>query len=271
MCGRCADGFSESLFSTDCKPNSECTFKSMFPALLAIYGLLYVGFFLLDREWAAAVKMASPLKWTCFKKKSEEPKEKGKKAYGTIFMYFVQVAALLQIDISYSREPNEELEDNVDLISSVFQFDSLGISFVNSCMLDNVTPAYKVGLKAGFIGYLFLLLAILYLIGRIIWSLVSSCCSKGITCNDTCCRIPFETRFLTTLVMLTLFTYEFLAENLLSLVHCVKLKSQSETVLFLDGTISCLQPWQFIVIGLVGIYVVPMFLIIGMTPILVSM
>ena len=51
LCGRCKQGFSESLFDTSCIPDAKCSYASAFWAVIAVYGLLYGKYlilFLLD-------------------------------------------------------------------------------------------------------------------------------------------------------------------------------------------------------------------------------
>ena len=47
---------SESLFSTDCIPEEDCTYATGFWAILGLYGLLYVCFFIFEMEWKLVVK-----------------------------------------------------------------------------------------------------------------------------------------------------------------------------------------------------------------------
>ena len=47
---------SESLFSTDCIPEEDCTYATGFWAILGLYGLLYVCFFIFEMEWKLVVR-----------------------------------------------------------------------------------------------------------------------------------------------------------------------------------------------------------------------
>ncbi len=75
LCGKCKDGYSESLFSTECIPNSRCTYATLFWLVIAAYGLGYVIFFIGQEEINAIVDDFSD--WMtqkatmlpCFKKK----------------------------------------------------------------------------------------------------------------------------------------------------------------------------------------------------------
>ena len=59
LCGRCEDGYSESLFDTKCIPNSECTYATWFWAVIMFYGLLCVLFFIFEEECNTFMKAFS--------------------------------------------------------------------------------------------------------------------------------------------------------------------------------------------------------------------
>ena len=192
-------------------------------------------------------------------------------AYLTIFMYFVQVPALLKIDIIYRSKSNEEtqVEDVGEKASSVFNFDSLGLAF-DTCLFKNITPVDKVGFNAGFILYLFGVLLALYIVTFAV-RMIGSQKFKDDGCGLT--RLPFHARFIGAFVILILYTYEFLSESLFSLLNCVKIHSvgdSGEWRMWLDGTVQCMQGWQYGVIAIIAVYVVPMFFIVGMAPVLLK-
>ena len=96
LCGRCEEHYTETFFSTKCKHDDKCTVKEWFWAVWGLYGLLYVLFFLIEKEIAMFMRMFG--RWICCKKKSaltaeeEELHERRPGAYLTIFMYIVQVS-----------------------------------------------------------------------------------------------------------------------------------------------------------------------------------
>ena len=55
LCGRCEDGYSEALFSTQCIKNEDSTYAYTFWVIIALYGFLYVLFFGFRRRMADVV------------------------------------------------------------------------------------------------------------------------------------------------------------------------------------------------------------------------
>ena len=212
---------------------------------------------------------------------TEEEKEPG--AYLTIFMYYVQVPALLKISILYNdgrEEPLKEIQSN---IASVFTFDSLGLSF-NTCLFDNVTPVIKVALRSAFIGYLFgtlVLLLLIVLLMRLCGygrgeeqqprpsrapPMPGSGDSERRGCWPT--SIPVGSRFIGAFIALILYTYEYISENGFLLLKCVHIKSINEEVMFIDGNEYCYQDWQYVVMAFICVYVLPMFAVVSIAPVL---
>ena len=50
MCGKCEEGYSESMFSPGCIKDEECNSASWFLVVVAIYGIVYVIFFICQEE-----------------------------------------------------------------------------------------------------------------------------------------------------------------------------------------------------------------------------
>ena len=209
----------------------------------------------------------------------EEEKEPG--AYLTIFMYYVQIPALLQISILYDDGREEPLQEFQTNIASIFTFDSFGFSF-NTCLFEDVTPVIKVALRSAFVAYLFAILVLLLLIG-----LLMRLCGYGRGEESRSSRgsprsgpeeserqgcwptsIPVGARFIGAFIALILYTYEYISENGFNLLRCVHISSINQNVMFIDGTEECYQEWQYVVIVFVLVYVVPMFAVVSIAPVL---
>ena len=250
--------------------------------MYAVYGLVYVLFFLFDKEWAMIARMFSRWLWRYCKKKNKEEesleddfsKERKPGAYLTIFMYFVQVPALLKVEIEYRKEhpedrPRDEgLKNTSERVGSIFQFDSLGLTVdsKDSCLIEGITPVEKVLFNAGFIFYLFAVLLLLYVVSITVRMTFRCGKFREEGCGAT--RLPISARFIGAFIILILYTFEFLSESLFSLLTCEKIYSLGEDVLVLDGTISCYQDWQWGVIGVICVYIVPMFMVLTIAPVL---
>ena len=267
LCGRCKDGYSESIFGTDCIPDEDCGWKNWTVALMiAVYGVLYVLFFMFEEDYSKLVDYVS----SKIQRKSApadiEGKEMSDAGYFQIFMYYIQTSQLLQVNIimhedesfAYLRSPDDVLPGYlVEGFSSMFSFDGLAFGR-EACLSKGMTPVMKTAFSSAFIIYLFVVLFLFY-------ALSGFCC---------CCLAPkrrprigvfsMSERMLTTFVMLFLYTYQEIAENALLLLNCTKVDGIS--VLFHDGNVTCLQSWQYGVIVMVGVFVLPFFTVLLFGP-----
>ena len=309
LCGKCKDGYSESLYSAECIPHDECTYVSIFWVILAVYGCAYVIFFLLEEEWqlllhsfttwlqlmffhylfkcrrgAKRVHRAVSVrrKSTTINSKTkvdnstnekpdtggtddddeEEDAEDAHSAYLSIFMYYVQIPSLLRISIFYENEDRiRPLEDLLSGIKSAVSFNSYGIKYT-TCIMKDITVIYKVAMRFAFVVYLFIVLIVIYLLVK------PFCCAIQPRKRFAVCRksSPFDAKFITAFVSLLLYTYQYLAENSMAMLRCIDVKTVNSSVLYLDANITCYQPWQFVVITFVCIYVIPFAVVLAIAP-----
>ena len=68
-------------------------------------------------------------------------------------------------------------------------------------------------------------------------------------------RKPSLSRYMAVFLEILLLGYDRLAETSLALMHCVS--TGDEHRLFIDGTTICWQPWQYILLGYIIVFVVP--------------
>ena len=268
LCGRCEDGYSESLFGPVCIPNDECGWHNWYIAvLIPCYGLGYLLFFMFERDFARFLRWITK---KCKKVSSTDDRlnqsDLSDSGYFPTFMYFVQTSVLLKVDIVIEKDevyknlyrPQDLLPKwIIDGIKRLFSFDVM-MFHSKSCLFPDVTPVMKTGIKLSFVLYLFVVLLLLYTI--------SMCCCVCMlpSRRPRLGKMSMNARVLCTVVALFLYTYQSVAEEALLLLNCQSVDGDS--VLFLDGTISCLQQWQFAVIALVGIFIVPFFIVLLFGP-----
>ncbi len=297
MCGKCDMGYSESLFSENCIHDAQCSYATWFWLVIAAYGLLYVMFFIFEEELQIIVKSFSS--WLteqvrkCKRKKSagdnvladnetdltvvhdsrntstqnsihtshQDDEEEG--AYLQIAMYYFQVPSLLKIKILYQGIPAREvpLEYMTNYIKNIFSFNTFGVNF-NTCLFKGVTSVFKVWIKSAYIIYLFVLWGVMFMFG----GLIKACNSnRGCPCPWPV-NIHTRARFLGALVNLLLYTYQYFAETSFSLLKCVNIVSENNSVLFIDANVHCFQDWQWGVLAFVCVYVFPFFIVLFLAP-----
>ena len=78
--------------------------------------------------------------------------------------------------------------------------------------------------------------------------------------------MSMNARMLTTVVALFLYTYQNVAENAnFMLLNCTDIGG-GRNVLFYDGNVTCLQPWQYGIVVCVCVFIVPFFIVLLLGP-----
>ena len=267
LCGRCKDGLSESLFGTDCIPDENCGWQNWTVALMiAVYGVLYVLFFMFEEDYSKLVDYLSGKVQRKSTPAEREGKEMSDAGYFQIFMYYIQTSQLLQVKIiitedesfAYLHRPEDVLPGYiVEGVSSLFSFDGLAFG-KEACLSEGMTPVMKTAWSSAFVLYLFAVLFLFYVLSGF------CCCCLAPKKRPRIGVFSMSERMLTTFVMLFLYTYQEIAENALLLLNCTKVDGIS--VLFHDGNVTCLQSWQYGVIVMVRVFVLPFFTILLFGP-----
>ena len=281
LCGSCQLGFSESLFSTRCVPNDTCSVWSYIWVLVALYGLGYVLFFLFEDEIKLVVEnFADWFRKNIRKCKSYQPDPLEKEAaprvivttedesdpsdaYLNIFMYYIQAADLLKVDMLYESNRKNPVTEFQDVILELFSFTTFGIN-PNTCFFRDVTAVMKRLMMTGFIVYLFVVWIVLFCLGGLLKG------ARGCRPTRWITSVTLKAKFLGALVNLLLYTYQYFAENSFSVLRCVSLMDSPTPVLFIDGTVMCYQSWQFGVVIFTAVYVGPFFIVLLLAPALLK-
>ena len=266
LCGRCKDGYSESLFGAYCISNASCGFHRWYILLLlAIYGIVYLLFFMFEGEWGMFLNYIYLKFRHCGK---QIPLADDHSGYFQSFMYFIQTATLLRIELivkedktytSLYRPQNLIPSWVVKGLEQAFSFDVLSMH-QNTCIWKNVTPVSKAGLKLSFVVYLYFVLLLFYIL--------SGFCCRFRKQRPKLGTTGLDSRMLCTVLALFLYTYQLIAEQAFFFLNCTNVESQR--VLFYDANVVCMQQWQYLVIGCVAIFIVPFFLILLFGPTLLK-
>ena len=134
------------------------------------------------------------------------------------------------------------------------------------CPIPDILPAVKKGLKLSFILFFFILLLIIYYLILLVHRI---CCmpkyqqlpqNESVTTNSSQQGSQFHhnwtKRILYAGFQFILLGYATSTETLFSLLNCVSLDHYGE-VLFIQGDIQCYQAWQYVIIGIVILSVIP--------------
>ena len=250
LCGRCREGYTEAMFSTECRERDTCS-----DTLFWFFSVAYVvclSFLLLKRPplfeflWRNIVwfRRRDGSTFPSYTTLSDLRSGNGKAHFDhavvkTIF-YFYQIVELLLITTS-----SEDLMNRVKFIRplvSVFNFKIQSWNDKFGCPFPGLTAVTKQ------------LFTSLKVFATITCISITCLIHRALSCFGYIHR-PRLTLYLAAGVETLLLGYERLTDVSLSLLKCVPVHSESR--LFLDGNIHCWQWWQYVLISYIVVFVVP--------------
>ena len=247
MCGRCKEGYTETLFRTKCKQNEKCKDHWIWPVML-IYAVA-MALFLIHQPPIVQMLVKNIL-W--FRRvspnradyESLDEQTKFNSGYIKIIFYFYQIASYLAV------EPLSEVIKNVRLVS----FCSGLLNFrprINSEGFGCPLPGMNVVTKE-----LFLSLGVFATLLSILAILVLHLAFNKSTNRPYPSTAPYVAATLETLLL----GYATLANTSLKLLTCVPVLGESR--LYYDGNVQCLQWWQYIFIVYIFAFLLPFVIVI---------
>ncbi len=305
LCGRCKSGYSEALFSEKCVPGETCGRTWLLVVSLLWTVVVFVVMFfandLKDTGKSLAQKGTWHAKMVChrmscekcevpkemeveeekdpfekdfdtFLLKQTKPKVKGpfktvsaaskEKGFDTKFVqiifFYIQDASLLQVDM-YRKESEEGQSFWTQLVFNISQLAIELMNFSKSvCFMQNATPISKVLIKSVLGPCILVLLLLTYFVFYLVTKFISSPKLKNHMYENLSSAAMF----------VLLFFFQKLATASLSLVHCVVVGDKS--VMFIDGTVECYQPWHAAVFAFLFGWVMPFILVLTKGPVLLS-
>ena len=244
LCGKCAPGYSESLFSAECKRASECN-----EYLLWIVTLLYLfalALYLTTKPPLFGFLSAKHILWFTKKNRNlptdnnREENENFDSGYLKIAFYYYQVADLL---LGNSLEEMIPKYRFTRAILSVFNFGVSAFYRGIDCPLSGLTAVTKQ------------LLLSVTVFGTMVNVFLIYCLHLVINMvRKTAARPPLS-HYMAVVLEILLLGYDRLAETSLVLMHCVSIGSERR--LFLDGNTPCWEAWQYLLLSYIIVFVVP--------------
>ena len=233
LCGRCSENYTETLYSTHCRPSNQCEDYWFWPV-----ALIYVSFMAL--YFTLKPPIAPWLKRQILWFKETEPDGQDNdfdKGYLKILFYFYQAANLLLI----SSTSQEFIKTNfIEPIVGVFNFKVFNTPL--SCPFSGLTVVTKQLFSAFHVFGILLMICAFYILHRGIQKIRGQ-------------GVPSAGPYIGGILQTLLLGYTTLATVSFSLLRCVPIGSERR--LFYDGNVVCFQWWQCILITFVCIYVLP--------------
>ncbi|XP_028399337.1 uncharacterized protein LOC114522788 [Dendronephthya gigantea] len=268
LCGHCASGMSDGLFSSSCIFNAKCSVSLFIPSALAIL-ILYLIFFLYHEEIERIISkiLFSSLKiFTSRRIPARTPTNERNRRGGLIkvVFYYYQVVRLLQGTVG-SQKRNHILGKLEDFIARLLNMILVDTALLN-CPFQSLQPVQKTAILHS-VGYFLLgLLAILYIITVLVLYLQKFLKNSGynemtnIVANEEARQSwTFKARIASAFTYISLLMYASSTQLCLSLLHCVPVGNNQ--VLFLDGNVKCYQTFQYILLAYVISSVFPFCLV----------
>ena len=249
LCGECAEGYSEALYSTSCQKKEKCHDHWFW-----LVSLIYILAFALYLVFKPPVFKWLYRQGVWFRSTSNsnsrleapngDSRDKHDAGYLKITFYFYQVADILMVT---SKETTAHVIPFVTPIVALFNFQVRNFKGSIGCPF----PGFTVVTKELFFCLKFLatLLSIplIYTIHRAI--------SRFRPIPKPSLRL-----YLAVVLETLLLGYKTLADTSLTLMHCVPV--ELEWRLFIDGNIQCWQWWQYLQIVFILAFVIPLVLVL---------
>ena len=248
LCGKCAEGFTETLFSAECKKVAKCNHYWLWIAT-AIYTIGLVLYLLIKPPILRF--FTKHILWYRREESQIEDDlgqihnhDHGDSGYVKITFYFYQVAEIL---MDGSAESLLEKIPFAYLLISAFNFQVRTINGGIGCPFSGLTAVTKELLLSANVLVTITDVFIIYCVHLFINMLRRK-------------EKPSLIQYLAVLVEVLLLGYERLAETSLKLMHCVSIGSRKW--LFIDGNVQCYQWWQYILLAYIAVFVIPFILVL---------
>ena len=249
LCGRCADGFTETLLSTECRKSTKCNDYSVW--VVTIFLTITLAIYLLTKP-PILCTLGEQILW--FKKSDEDQPGEGSDFNGggehsesgflKITFYFYQAAETLIVGSV------EELVGKIPFIHFVISAYNFHVQSINQglgCPFAGLTAVTKELFLSGTVFLTMANLVPIYVVHRVVYMIMG----KG---------KPSLIRYMAVVMEVLLLGYERLAETALKLMHCVPIGS--EKWLFIDANVPCMQWWQYLLLAYIVIFLVPFIVVL---------
>ena len=244
LCGQCADGFTETLFSAECCKYSKCNNYTVW--ILTMVLTVALVLYLLIKPPILSL-LGTQILW--FKRKAEnhsrddlglvEDREHSDSGYIKITFYFYQAAELLMVG---SIEDCLQKIPFIHFVIAAFNFQVRTINNGIGCPFIGLTAVTKQLVLSGTVFVTMFEVVIIYCFHATVNMLRGK-------------EKPHLIHYMAVVMEVLLLGYERLAETSLTLMHCVSIGSGKW--LFIDASVPCMQWWQYILLAYIIVFVVP--------------
>ena len=276
LCGRCPEGTSESLFSTQCISNKECSLNYFFTIGTIAVLVLYLIFFLYQPEISSFFRRYLIIKCLSFSKSTRHDNISNDGNHGNdssssgiikILFYYYQVCTLLKSSVGPLKN-GQFIHDFKDVIARVMNMILVNLPSFN-CPLSDLRAVPKAVILHS-VGYCLLgLLGLLWLASKLFLTIEilthgpNAIALQPITARTgdsaRASKLTISQRIVSAFTYISLLMYASSAQLCLSLLYCVPVGDSK--VLFLDGHIKCYQTFQYFLLACLVSSILPFCLV----------
>ena len=250
LCGQCAEGFSETMFSAECRKSAKCNSYTVW--ILTILLTVALVLYLLIKPPTLSF-LGTQILWFNRKEENqssddlgvvEDPPEHSDSGYMKITFYFYQVAELLMVG---SIEERFQKIPFMYFLIAAFNFQVRTINKGIGCPFVGLTAVTKQLLLSGTVFLAMTEVVIIYGVHSVINMIRRK-------------EKPALIHYMAVLMEVLLLGYERLAETSLTLMQCVPIGSGKR--LFIDANVPCMQWWQYLLLAFIIVFVVPFIVVL---------
>ena len=249
LCGNCAEGFTETLFSTECRKSTKCNDYSVW--IVTILLTMALSLYLLIKPPILHI-LGNQILWFTKRGQNQASEDLGAvddgehsvSGYIKITFYFYQAAETVMVG------PVEELVGKIPLIHFIISAYNFHVQSVNQglgCPFAGLTAVTKELVLSVTVFLTMANLVVIYAVHSVINVFMSK-------------EKPAIIHYMAVVMEVLLLGYERLAETALKLLHCVPIGSGKW--LFIDANVPCMQWWQYLVLAYIVIFVVPFIIVL---------
>ncbi|XP_020916296.2 uncharacterized protein LOC110253693 [Exaiptasia diaphana] len=244
LCGRCKEKYSETLLSTSCCHDDECKDTWLWGVVVVM--VMLMALYLIHKPRLLHM-LKRQILWFKYSTDEEDEGEKHDSGgYLKILFYFYQVVNIVLVTTSYNNTIKLYLvQPIIGLFNFQFRLSSSGLL----CPFGGLTAVTKQLLFASQVFGVVVMIGVCYFCHRVL----RLCRSRP---------PPNMGPYLGAVVETLLLGYAVFANTSLQLLRCTSLARDWR--LFIDGTVSCYQWWQYLLMVFVGTAVVPFILTLAL-------
>ena len=189
-----------------------------------------------------------------------------------ILFYYFQDAQLLHIHTVFALAEGQNKSMLKTILSGLFKFRLELFQFVDKvCFLSHLRPHTKLIIQVFMVPYVLFQFGVVYFMYQCNRRMRSQSVHTSISQHNTTSTPPRRDdssktakRLATGFVLSLLFTYQKLATTCFTLLNCVPVSNRM--VLYIEGTITCYELWQYGAMAYVGACIVPFCLTLLLGP-----